>query len=202
MIDITSVLPPQARSMSALGLLRGAATGTFILQRCASCSQVQYPPRDACHRCLGAELSWEEVDNHGILKAVTTIRVSNEPYFQERLPWRIGIVSSEVGLSMVAHLLPSCRPEETVALSLRIDASGRAVLVAAGDDDGAAAEPGLRPVESDFLTDPAGLTVLVTDGTTDLGREVARTLLERGAQVIFAGTGAAADADAVVDTVS
>lgn len=199
MIDLTSELPPTARSASATGLLRGAAKGLFMLQQCEACGKVQYPPRDACHRCLGAELPWKEVDQRGTLKAVTTIRLSNEPYFQERLPWRVGIVSSELGMSIVAHLLPSCQPEAPVTLSLRIDAAGRAVVVA--DSDGEATA-GLRPVESDFLTDPAGLTILVTDGTTDLGRAVARSLLERGAQVIFAGTGAAAEADAVVDTIS
>lgn len=200
MKPVTAELPPQARSTSALGLLRGAATGTFLLQRCASCSTVQYPPRDACNWCLCAELPWEEVDNHGILKAVTTIRLSNEPYFQERRPWRIGIVSSTLGLSMVAHLLASCQPEEPVTLSLRIDASGRAVVVAYADNDDAAPVPGLRPVESDFLPDPAGLTIYVTDGSSELGEEVTRALRARGARVVFAENGVAPDADAIVNT--
>jgi uncharacterized OB-fold protein len=193
---VISELPPPARSAAALGLLRGAASGRFMLQQCNECGKVQYPPRDACQRCLGSELPWHEVDNRGTLKAVTTVRLSNEPYFQDRLPWRVGIVSSDLGLSLIAHLLPSCRPEEPVTLSLRIDAAGRAVLVADSDREAMA---GLRPLESDFLTDPAGMTILVRDGESELGREVAQSLLERGAQVVFADNGAAGDADAVVD---
>jgi hypothetical protein len=143
------------------------------------------------------------VDNRGTLKAVTSIRYSNEPYFQERLPWQIGIVSSPLGVSMIAHLLPSCRPEEPVTLSLRIDAAGRPVLVASPEVVDAAdseAVPGLHPLPSDFISDPAGLTILVTDVTSELGQEVTESLLRRGARVIFGGSGDAEDADAVLDT--
>lgn len=194
--------PPVARSRTALGLLRGAATGLFVLQSCASCGQAQYPPRDACQRCLGSDLPWQEVDNRGTLKALTTIRLSNEPYFQGRLPWRIGLVASPLGLTLVAHLLPSCRPDEAVILSLRIDAAGRAVVVAspervtydATDSDDS------HPLESDFISDPDGLTVRVTDGSSELGSEVAASLARRGAQVIQGSSEGAVNAAAVIDT--
>jgi hypothetical protein len=146
-------------------------------------------------------LPWEIVDNRGTLKAATVIRASSEPYFQQRLPWRVGIVASPLGVSLIAHLLPSCQVEQQVSLSLRIDAAGRAVVVASPLDDWAIrkTEPGWRPTESDFLDDPAGKTILVTDGTSELGKGVTRALTERGAkQVLFEGT--AADADFVVDT--
>jgi uncharacterized OB-fold protein len=198
---LTASLPPSGRSSTALGLLRGAAAGRFMLQECSACGKVQYPPRDACHRCLGSELPWHSVDNRGKLKAVTVIRASNEPYFQDRSPWRVGIVVSPLGISLIAHLLPSCQVERQVSLSLRIDAAGRAVVVASPLDDGTirTAEPGVRPIESDFLDDPAGRVILVSDGTSELGKEVTKSLTERGAkQVIFEGS--AEDADYVVDT--
>jgi uncharacterized OB-fold protein len=198
---LTDGLPPSGRSLAALGLLRGASAGLFMLQECSDCGTVQYPPRDACHRCLGSDLPWEMVENRGTLKAATVIRASNEPYFQERLPWRVGIVSSPLGMSMIAHLLPSCEVEQQVSLSLRFDAAGRAVVVASPLDDGTSseAEPGLRPVESDFVDDPAGKVILVTDGSSDLGKEVTKALTERGAkQVIFDRS--AGNADFVVDT--
>jgi uncharacterized OB-fold protein len=198
---LAASMPPSGRSTTALGLLRGAAAGLFMLQECSACGMVQYPPRDACHRCLGSELPWEIVDNRGTLKATTVIRASNEPYFQERLAWRVGIVASSLGISLIAHLLPSCQVDQEVSLSLRIDTAGRAVLVASALDDGtkSTADPGLRPVESDFYDDPAGKVILVTDGTSELGKEVAKSLTERGAkQVIFDGT--AEEADFVADT--
>lgn len=201
MSALNANLPPSGRSSAALGLLRGAAAGRFMLQECSDCGTVQYPPRDACHRCLGSYLPWKNVDNRGTLKAVTVVRVSNEPFFQERLPWRVGIVTSPLGVSLIAHLLPNCQVEQEVSLSLRIDAAGRAVLVASPLDDATitTAEPGLHPIESDFVDDPAGKTIFITDGTSELGKDVARALTERGAkQVILEGS--AEDADFFVDT--
>ena len=45
-------LPPFARGRTALGMTAAAAEGRFELQVCRRCQAVQYPPRDACHRCL------------------------------------------------------------------------------------------------------------------------------------------------------
>lgn len=194
--------PPSARSSTALGLLRGAAKGLFMLQQCADCDKVQYPPRDACHHCLGSDLPWQEVDNRGVLKAETAIHVSNEPYFQERLPWQIGIVASDLGCSVIAHLLPSCRLDEEVVLSLRVDAAGRGVLVAEALNE---PEPTIteehtkHPTEADFLTDPDGLRILITNGESELGQEVAESLRERGVQeIVFEEH--AKNVDAVLDT--
>lgn len=198
--------PPAARSEAALGLLRGAAAGRFVLQQCADCSSVQYPPRDACHTCLGAELPWREVDPRGTLCAATTIRASNEPYFQERLPWTIGIVASLAGPSIIAHLLPQCVVGDPVVLDLRLDASGRGVVVArpaaveltsvratgngATLTDSTVDAPGVlktSPTDSDFFDSPTGRRVLVTDGCSDLGQSVVAALLERGAAHVAAG---------------
>ncbi len=51
-------LPPGGRSRAALGLTAAAAEGGFALQVCADCAAVQYPPREACHRCLSVKLRW------------------------------------------------------------------------------------------------------------------------------------------------
>ena len=45
-------LPPWARGRTALGMTAAAAEGRFELQVCQRCGAVQYPPREACHRCL------------------------------------------------------------------------------------------------------------------------------------------------------
>ena len=44
--------PPGGRSRVALGMTAAAALGRFELQVCRDCEAVQYPPREACHKCL------------------------------------------------------------------------------------------------------------------------------------------------------
>ena len=71
-------LPPDRRSRIALGLVRGAALGQLELQCCAACGTVQYPPREACVRCLSAELEWTLMSGRGELVSETTLRHSQE----------------------------------------------------------------------------------------------------------------------------
>ena len=81
-----------ARSRTAQGLTAAAAEGRFALQTCADCGTVHYPPRDACPGCLSPRLPYRDVEPRGTLVAETTVRVSSDPYFRERMPWRIGTV--------------------------------------------------------------------------------------------------------------
>ena len=91
-------LPPDRRSRVALGLIRGAAQGNLELQRCAACGAVQYPPREACVRCLSAELEWTAMSGEGELVSETVLRHSQELFFRERVPWRLGL---EIGRAHV-----------------------------------------------------------------------------------------------------
>src|SRR5690606_17108248 len=69
----TPTLPPASRSRAAPGLSAAAAEGRFMLQRCAECGTVQYPPRDACASCLSVDLPWRDVSPEGRLIAETTV---------------------------------------------------------------------------------------------------------------------------------
>lgn len=184
-METSSHVPPMVRSKTAAGLLIGAVSGQFILQECVECGTVQYPPRDACHDCLGDSMAWGEVDPTGTLIAETFIRSSNEPYFKERLPWRTGIVSSPVGISVVCHLLPSCSVGEPVTMSLRLDEAGRAVVVASADDSlDSVTHNGARPVASDFVSDLQGRTVILNELESDLARALSQAALKRGARAV------------------
>src|SRR5690554_73753 len=97
-------LPPGMRSRRASGLTAAAAQGHFEMQVCQDCEAVQYPPRDVCHHCLSANLSWQPVNPKGKLIAMTTLEHSNDLYFRERLPWRVGTVVMDAGPSVVAHI--------------------------------------------------------------------------------------------------
>ncbi len=126
----TQILPPGARSATAAGLTEAAKRGEFALQVCPSCSTVQYPARDVCGHCLNTTLNWQPVADTGVLCATTTLHHSNEPYFQARLPWRIGTVALDCGPFAIAHLPEGGQAEDKVRLSLELDAGGVAVLVA------------------------------------------------------------------------
>jgi uncharacterized OB-fold protein len=96
--------PPAARSRIGLGLTAAAARGELALQVCQACGAHQYPPRESCNRCPSTELRWQGQDGAGQLLAITTLAHSNDLFFRERLPWRLGMVALDVGVSVLVHL--------------------------------------------------------------------------------------------------
>jgi NAD(P)-dependent dehydrogenase (short-subunit alcohol dehydrogenase family)/uncharacterized OB-fold protein len=191
------LLPPKVRSRAALGLTAAAAVGRFELQVCRLCGAVQYPSREACHRCLASLLDWKLQDGSGELIAETTLLHSHDAFFRERLPIRLGLVRLSSGPTAVVYLHSEVSPAPArVTVGLRLDKAGQAVLVALP-------EGGITKVVDAHMTDnrhlqemscdPRGRRVLVTDAGSAVGVALVRALVDAGAEVVWAGqrTGAA-----------
>ena len=179
-------LPPWARGRVALGLTAAAAEGRFALQTCEDCSTVQYPPREACAHCLSSRLRWREQSGAGQLLAVTTLHHSNDLFFRERLPWRLGLVKLDVGPSIVVHLHGEVGTAPApVKVGARLDRAGQAVLIAFPSEGSPhmADDKMLREMTSD----PKFRKVLVTDGKTGVGQATVKALIQAGAEIVWVG---------------
>ncbi len=181
-----SVLPPWQRSRVALGMTAAAAEGRFELQVCAACDAVQYPPREACHHCLGDRLRWREVAAGGGLISQTRLRHSHDLFFRERVPWRLGMVALDCGPTVVVHLHGDVAPPPArVRVRARLDRAGMAVLIGFPDEEvpNMADDKQLR----EMTCDPKFRKVLVTDGKTAVGQALVRALAAAGADLIWVG---------------
>lgn len=179
-------LPPRGRSRVALGLTAAAAEGRFALQVCAACGAVQYPPREACHRCLGMVLAWREQSGAGRLLAHTLLHHSHHPFFRKRVPWRLGLVQLDCGPTVLVHLHgAAAEPPARVRVGACLDRAGMAVLVGFPPEDvpNMAEDRQLR----EMTCDPKLRQVLVTDGSTAVGQALVRELAAAGAQPIWVG---------------
>jgi NAD(P)-dependent dehydrogenase (short-subunit alcohol dehydrogenase family)/uncharacterized OB-fold protein len=179
-------LPPYRRSRVALRMTASAAIGRFELQRCARCGAVQYPPRESCHRCLSVDLVWTIQSGEGRLISETTLFHSNQEYFRERLPWRLGLIKLGAGPVVVAHLhrsaaLAPCDVKVTVWL----DRAGQAALIATGPEEGATLQDDPRFFE--MSSDPRDRRILITDGTSAVGQSLVGELIAAGAKHIWVG---------------
>ena len=180
------VLPPGTRSRVGLGLTAAAAEGRFALQVCASCGAVQYPPREACHVCLGDELPWRTQSGAGELISQTLLRHSHDIFFRERVPWRLGMVRLDAGPTVVVHLHGDVgAPPARVRVGARLDKAGMGVLVGFPDRDvpNMADDRQLR----EMTCDPKFRKVLITDGKTAVGQALARALIGAGADLVWVG---------------
>jgi NAD(P)-dependent dehydrogenase (short-subunit alcohol dehydrogenase family)/uncharacterized OB-fold protein len=179
-------LPPAARSRIALGLTAAAALGRFELQQCRDCGTVQYPPREACQKCLSVNLAWQTQKPEGELLADTVLHHSNDLFFRERLPWRLGLVKLGCGPMVVAHLHGSIEnPPAKVRVRAMLDRAGQAVIVALPHKEtfDMADDRQLR----EFTCDPKQRKVLVIDGKTRVGQEIVQSLAKAGAELIWVG---------------
>jgi NAD(P)-dependent dehydrogenase (short-subunit alcohol dehydrogenase family)/uncharacterized OB-fold protein len=179
-------LPPSARGRIALGLTAAAAEGRFELQTCSDCGAVQYPPREACHQCSSPQLKWREQTGAGQLIAETKLDHSNDLYFRERLPWRLGFVKLDVGPSVMVYLHEKvvsapCR----VAVKARLDRAGQAVLIGLAEE--ASEDMSNDKMLREMGSDPEHRKVLITDGKTAVGQAAARAFIKAGADIVWVG---------------
>lgn len=183
--SVVPTLPPAARSRAALGLAAAAAEGRFALQHCADCGAVQYPPRDACHTCLSVGLGWQDTETDAEVLAETIIRASPDPYFRQRLPWRMGSVRLDAGPVAVCHLHGAVARGDRVRMALKLDRAGQGVMVALPlkRSDDMQDDPVLRAMSSD----PKHRRILITEARAPVAGPLARALLDAGAASVIMG---------------
>jgi NAD(P)-dependent dehydrogenase (short-subunit alcohol dehydrogenase family)/uncharacterized OB-fold protein len=180
----TPALPPTQRSRVARGLTSAAAVGRFELQVCQDCGTVQYPPREACYKCLSVRLRWTLQPGDGELLAETTLFHSHNEFFRARLPWRLGMVRLDCGPTVITHLhgqVPGAPAR--VRVGMQLDRGGQGVLFAFPIGGGGPDDKELREMTSDSK----GRQVLITDGTSAVGMALARACVAAGAAKVWLG---------------
>ncbi|WP_193175144.1 SDR family NAD(P)-dependent oxidoreductase [Oricola nitratireducens] len=183
--SIVPTLPPLGRSRAALGLTVAAAEGRFALQHCAECGTVQYPPRDACTHCLSVELDWRDTPTGGTVIAETRIHASPDPYFRERLPWRMGTVKLDAGPVALAHLHGDVGRGDRVRLSLHLDKAAQGVIVALPTERTDVMED--DPLMRSLTAHPRHRRILITDARAPVTLPLIHALQKAGASHVFVG---------------
>jgi NAD(P)-dependent dehydrogenase (short-subunit alcohol dehydrogenase family)/uncharacterized OB-fold protein len=179
-------LPPWSRGRVALGMTAAAAEGRFELQVCQQCQAVQYPPREACHCCLSPKLKWRPQTGEGTLLADTRLYHSNDLFFRERLPWRLGMVHLDIGPTVIVHMHDEIgAPPQRVKVGARLDRAGQAVLIGFPED-------GSEHMSDDRMlremtSDPKFRKVLVTDGKSAVGQALVKAMVKAGAEIVWVG---------------
>ncbi len=179
-------LPPASRSRAALGFSAAAAEGRFELQACHDCGQIQYPPRDACGNCLSVRLTWKPVTGRGELISDTLLHHSNELYYRERVPLRLGLVRLDEGVTVLTLLHGDCpKAKAPVRVRAHLDKAGQASLIALPEND----TPNMTDdrMLREMTSDPKLRKILVTDGKSATGQALVKTLLDAGADMVWAG---------------
>ena len=95
----------------------------LIVQWCNKCQRSIFYPRIHCPHCLGAELTWRTCSGNGVLHAFTTVHRSSDPYFKSQVPYVVGLVALEEGVTLMSNIV-GLNPDGAqvqVGMKLRVD---------------------------------------------------------------------------------
>lgn len=179
------LLPPVVRSRLSINMTAAAAEGKFVLQVCEKCNKTLYPPREACPSCLGMNLKWKEQPEGGTIIAETIVRSSVDPYFRERLPWRVGTVKMDCGPTALMHLHSDCSVRGRVRVRLYLDKGNQGVLMALPEKDTPNMDDDVQLRE--LTCNPRHRRVLITDGRSPVGLAMAKALAKNDCATVFVG---------------
>lgn len=102
------------------GYWEGCRQGELRLQRCAECSQIQFPPRRFCSGCLSERLEWFRASGRGTIWSYSVVRYPISPAFSSEVPYVVALVRLEEGPSMMAGVR-GCPPERvTIGMPVQV----------------------------------------------------------------------------------
>ncbi len=99
-----------------------ASEHRFVLQRCTSCSTLQYPPEVCCLRCQGDDLEHTESTGQGVIYSYTVVDRPLHAGFVDRVPYVVVLVEldDQPGLRILANLLGTA-PGAPLSCGMRVE---------------------------------------------------------------------------------
>jgi uncharacterized OB-fold protein len=112
--------------------LEGAGRGELVLQRCADCGKLRYPPGNACPFCMSLRSEWAPVSGRGAIYSYEIVTHPIHPAFRPLVPYPLvlveldeqrGVPGEHDGLRVLSLLVDANglpEAEERVAIGLRV----------------------------------------------------------------------------------
>ena len=96
----------------------GASKGKLCLQRCSTCSHVEFYPKKYCSHCLNDSLEWFESTGLGTIYTFTVIYRAPTKEFTEKVPYVVALIDVDEGARLMANILS---PIEKVKIGARVE---------------------------------------------------------------------------------
>jgi uncharacterized OB-fold protein len=99
----------------------------LVVQRCARCGLLRFPPRELCSRCWSRDAEWTPVSGRGEVYSFYWMHQVYHPGFAADVPYAVVVVRLEEGPHLVSNVV-GCSREQ-----LRVGMPVAATFVDAGD---------------------------------------------------------------------
>lgn len=88
---------PDARDPLMSPFWDAARRHVLVIQRCAQCGQVRFPPLPICSNCWSDDQAWEETGQTGTLWSYVVYHRALHAAFADDIPYAIGRVKIDAG---------------------------------------------------------------------------------------------------------
>lgn len=85
----------------------GASRGELLVQRCAACGSLQYPPEVVCTTCQSEKLESARLTGRGTLYSFAVVHRAFHPSFAPHVPYVVAVVELEEqpGLRLLTNIV-------------------------------------------------------------------------------------------------
>ena len=84
---------------------QAASKGTLLVQQCASCGYLRWPPGPVCPQCLTPGGDWTPVTPAGTLYSYAEYHRALAPAFADDLPYAVGLIELDAGPRMYGTMV-------------------------------------------------------------------------------------------------
>lgn len=103
----------------------------LVVQRCTSCGQRRFPPRELCSSCWSRDTEWVPVSGRGAVFSFYWMHQIYHPGFAAEVPYAVVIVALEEGPHMLSNIVGCSREQLRIGLPVEVtfeDASDEVTL--------------------------------------------------------------------------
>lgn len=103
----------------------------LVVQRCAGCGLLRFPPRELCSRCWSRDAEWVPVSGRGSVFSFYWMHQVYHPGFAAEVPYAVVTVALEEGPHVVTNVIGCTRDTLRIGLPVEVtftDASDEVTL--------------------------------------------------------------------------
>jgi uncharacterized OB-fold protein len=100
-------LLPNTASPLAAPFWQAAREHRFVMQRCAGCGALRWPPKPICPTCLraGAAEDWTEIADTGEIWSFAVYHRAFHPSLADRLPYNVAYIKLDAGPMFISNVM-------------------------------------------------------------------------------------------------
>jgi uncharacterized protein len=129
MSTTTKPLPRVTRELAPY--FAAAKRRELVVQRCAGCGLLRFPPRELCSTCWSRDAAWVPVSGRGEVFSFYWMHQIYHPGFATEVPYAVAIVALDEGPHVLSNVVGASRDELRIGMPVEVvfeDASDEVTL--------------------------------------------------------------------------